>query len=271
MSPCDFSNLLLLLQAPRPDLCLPSVWNFASFSSIRFFSSLSRRPKEGKPKETRGGETVRYTTVWPLLQPRGQPRGDSLFTECKSGFIWWLCVHRPRRGFLRSRSVRMDPPFTSVAERPLVCRLCRARESRMYVYIRDLRIPTDKKEPIAQGDFIGQSVSRAIGRASLDDAVTGVGAAVGARHSPPLPSSFFLSFLSFRRFLPSPSILQLSSFYFIPHIFDDDDDLRRKRISTSSFPLFFPPPPCFRLYICNSFFSSYSFIREEILFRDECL
>lgn len=167
MSPCDFSNLLLLLQAPRPDLCLPSVWNFASFSSIRFFSSLSRRPKEGKPKETRGGETVRYTTVWPLLQPRGQPRGDSLFTECKSGFIWWLCVHRPRRGFLRSRSVRMDPPFTSVAERPLVCRLCRARESRMYVYIRDLRIPTDKKEPIAQGDFIGRAERIACNRAGI--------------------------------------------------------------------------------------------------------
>lgn len=129
-----------------------------------FLLSLS---SEGKPKEKRGGETVRYTTVWPLLQPRGQPRGDSLFTECKSGFIWWLCVHRPRRGFLRSRSVRMDPPFTSVAERPLVCRLCRARESRMYVYIRDLRIPTDKKEPIAQGDFIGRAERIACNRAGV--------------------------------------------------------------------------------------------------------
>lgn len=91
----------------------------------------------------------------------------------------------------------------------------------------------------------GQSVSRAIGRASLDDAVTGVGAAVGARHSPPLPSSFFLSFLSFRRFLPSPSILQLSSFYFIPHIFDDDDDLRRKRSRLPASPSSFPLPRVF--------------------------
>lgn len=102
-----------------------------------FSLSLSRRPKEGKPKEKRNGETVCGTTVWPLLQPRGQPRGDSLFTECKSGFIWWLCVHRPRRGFLRSRSLRMDPPFTSVAERrPLLCRPSeQPSRNRVYIHI----------------------------------------------------------------------------------------------------------------------------------------
>lgn len=52
----------------------------------------------------------------------------------------------------------------------------------------------------------GQSVSRAIGRASLDDAVTGVGAAVGAHLSLLLsfsPFSPFLRFLStqFSKFL----------------------------------------------------------------------
>lgn len=83
----------------------------------------------------------------------------------------------------------------------------------------------------------GQSVSRAIGRASLDDAVTGVGAAVGARHSLLLsfpPFSPFLRFLStrfskflsystyFRRWLSSPrgrrSRFRPSSPLFLPFL-----------------------------------------------------
>lgn len=84
----------------------------------------------------------------------------------------------------------------------------------------------------------GQSVSRAIGRASLDDAVTGVGAAVGARRLSLLlsfsPFSPFLRFLStqfskflsystyFRRWLSSPrgrrSRFRPSSPLFLPFL-----------------------------------------------------
>lgn len=84
----------------------------------------------------------------------------------------------------------------------------------------------------------GQSVSRAIGRASLDDAVTGVGAAVDARRLSLLlsfsPFSPFLRFLStrfskflsystyFRRWLSSPrgrrSRFRPSSPLFLPFL-----------------------------------------------------
>lgn len=62
--PClfDFSNVLLLLctlQPPRPNLFPPSSLLSTGTKIFANLSlSLSRRPKEGKPKEKRNGETV---------------------------------------------------------------------------------------------------------------------------------------------------------------------------------------------------------------------
>lgn len=84
----------------------------------------------------------------------------------------------------------------------------------------------------------GQSVSRAIGRASLDDAVTGVGAAVGARRHSLLLS--FPPFSPFLRFLSTRFSKFLS--YSTLRIFDDDchlqgeEDLDFVRAPPSSFP-----------------------------------
>lgn len=98
-----------------------------------------------------------------------------------------------------------------------------------YIYThKDLPILTEKKKAIAQGDFIGQSVSRAIGRASLDDAVTGVGAAaVGARRS-------LLLFSPFSTFLPAQFLTLLSRFLFNV-IFTT---MKKISISTSFFFIF---------------------------------
>lgn len=100
-----------------------------------------------------------------------------------------------------------------------------------YIYThKDLPILTEKKKAIAQGDFIGQSVSRAIGRASLDDAVTGVGAAaVGARRS-----LLLLLFSPFSTFLPAQFLTLLSRFLFNV-IFTT---MKKISISTSFFFIF---------------------------------